>query len=94
MVEAAVTADNTCDTKPLRVGLDIGSTTVKAVAVNGVTPSEDTVKDGSYEIQRPFVMVTKEGTQLSEAAQAFLDFAMSADAAEIIAVAGAVSANA
>lgn len=68
--------------------------TVKAVAVNGVTPSEDTVKDGSYEIQRPFVMVTKEGTQLSEAAQAFLDFAMSADAAEIIAVAGAVSANA
>ena len=68
--------------------------TVMAVAVNGVTPSEDTVKDGSYEIQRPFVMVTKEGTQLSEAAQAFLDFAMSADAAEIIAVAGAVSANA
>lgn len=68
--------------------------TVKAVAVNGVTPSEDTVKDGSYEIQRPFVMVTKEGTKLSEAAQAFLDFAMSADAAEIIAVAGAVSANA
>ena len=68
--------------------------TVKAVKVNGVAPSEDTVKDGSYEIQRPFVMVTKEGTQLSEAAQAFLDFAMSADAAEIIAVAGAVSANA
>ena len=52
------------------------------------------MQDGSYEIQRPFVMVTKEGTQLSEAAQAFLDFAMSADAAEIIAVAGAVSANA
>ncbi len=67
---------------------------VKAVAVNGVTPSEDTVKDGSYEIQRPFVMITKDGTQLSDAAQAFLDFAMSADAAEIIAVAGAVSANA
>ena len=64
--------------------------TVKAVAVNGVTPSEDTVKDGSYEIQRPFVMVTKEGTQLSEAAQAFFDFATSADANEIIAAAGAV----
>ena len=68
--------------------------TVKALTVGGVAPTEDTVKDGSYEIQRPFVMVTKEGTQLSEAAQAFLDFAMSADAAEIIAVAGAVSANA
>ena len=65
-----------------------------AVMVNGVAPSEATVADGTYEIQRPFVMVTKEGTQLSEAAQAFLDFAMSADAAEIIAVAGAVSANA
>ena len=67
---------------------------VVAVEVNGVAPSEATVADGTYEIQRPFVMVTKEGTQLSEAAQAFLDFAMSADAAEIIAVAGAVSANA
>ena len=64
---------------------------VKAVKVNGVTPSEDTVKDGTYEIQRPFVMVTKEGTELSEAAQAFLDFAMSADSAEYIAAAGAVS---
>lgn len=65
--------------------------TVKAVKVNGVAPSEDTVKDGSYEIQRPFVMVTKEGAELSEATQAFLDFAMSADAADIIAAAGAVS---
>ena len=65
--------------------------TVKAVKVNGVAPSEDTVKDGSYEIQRPFVMVTKEGAELSEAAQAFLDFAMSAEAADYIAAAGAVS---
>ena len=65
--------------------------TVKAVKVKGVSPSEDTVKDGSYEIQRPFVMVTKEGAELSEATQAFLDFAMSADAADIIAAAGAVS---
>ena len=65
--------------------------TVKAVKVNGVAPSEDTVKDGSYEIQRPFVMVTKEGAELSEATQAFLDFAMSADAADIIAAAGPVS---
>ena len=65
--------------------------TVKAVKVNGVAPSEDTVKDGSYEIQRPFVMVTKEGTELSEAAQAFLDYATSAEVAEYIAAAGAVS---
>ena len=68
--------------------------TVKAVKVAGVACTEDTVKDGSYAIQRPFVMVTKEGTELSAAAQAFLDYAMSAEAAPIIAAAGAVSANA
>ena len=67
---------------------------VIAVKVNGVAPSEDTVKDGTYEIQRPFVMVTKEGTELSEAAQAFLDYATSAEVAEYIAAAGAVSPQA
>lgn len=68
--------------------------TVSAVNVNGVAPSEATVKDGTYEIQRPFVIVTVEGTELSPAAQAFLEYAMSADVADIIAAAGAVSANA
>ena len=67
---------------------------VVALMVNGVAPSEDTVKDGSYEIQRPFVIVTVDGTELSPAAQAFLDYAMSAEVADIIAAAGAVSANA
>ncbi len=66
---------------------------VKAVKVGGVACTEDTVKDGSYTIQRPFVMVTKDGTELSPVAQAFLDYAMSADVAEIIAAAGAVAAN-
>ena len=65
--------------------------TVKAVNVDGVAPSEATVKDGSYTIQRPFVMVTKEGTALSDAAQAFLDFALSDDAAQYISAAGAVA---
>lgn len=68
--------------------------TVTAVQVNGVAPSEETVLDGTYEIQRPFVIVTVEGTELSAEAQAFLDYAMSADVADIIAAAGAVSANA
>ena len=68
--------------------------TVTAVNVNGVAPSEETVLDGTYEIQRPFVIVTVEGTELSAEAQAFLDYAMSADVADIIAAAGAVSANA
>lgn len=66
---------------------------VKALTVGGVAPIEDTVKDGSYVVQRPFVLVTKEGTALSETAQKFFDYATSADAAGIIAKAGAVAAN-
>ena len=66
---------------------------VHAVAVDGVTPTEETVADGSFPIQRPFVVVTVEGTELSPAAQAFLDYAMSAEVADIIAAAGAVAAN-
>ena len=66
---------------------------VKALSVDGVTPSEATVKDGSYEVQRPFVLVTVEGKALSAAAQSFFDYATSADAADIIAKAGAVAAN-
>ena len=64
---------------------------VKALSVNGVAPSEDSVKDGSYLIQRPFVLVTREGSELSAAAQAFFDYATSADAAGIISAAGAVA---
>ena len=67
---------------------------VVAVKVNGVAPSEATVADGTYEIQRPFVMVTKEGAELSPAAQAFLEWAMSADAADEVEAAGCVSPNA
>ena len=63
---------------------------VKAITVEGVACTEETVKDGSYKIQRPFVLVTKEGTELSEAAQAFYDFALSADAEALIVKAGAV----
>ena len=66
---------------------------VKALNVDGVTPSEAGVKDGSYKVQRPFVLVTVEGKALSSAAQSFFDYATSADAADIIAKAGAVAAN-
>ena len=66
---------------------------VKALSVDGVTPSEATAKDGSYPVQRPFVLVTVEGKTLSAAAQSFFDYATSADAADIIAKAGAVAAN-
>ena len=66
---------------------------VKALTVGGVAPTEDTVKVGSYVIQRPFVLVTKTGKDLSSAAQKFFDYATSPDAAGIIAQAGAVAAN-
>ena len=66
---------------------------VKALNVDGVTPSEATVKDGSYKVQRPFVLVTVEGKALSSAAQSFFDYATSPAAADIIAKAGAVAAN-
>ena len=65
--------------------------TVAAVKVDGVAPSEETVKNGSYTLQRPFVMVTKDGVELSAAAQGFLDFVMSDEAAQYITMAGVVA---
>ena len=67
--------------------------TVKALTVGGVAPTEETVKDGSYVIQRPFVLVTKTGEKLSDNAQKFFDFALSAEAAQYITTAGAVPVN-
>lgn len=63
---------------------------VKALTVDGVTATEATIKDGSYPIQRPFVLVTKSGASLSETAQSFYDYATSADVSEIITAAGCV----
>ena len=66
---------------------------VKAVSVDGVKPSEATVKDGSYAVQRPFVLVTKKDTKLSDSAQKFFDYITSKDANEVISGAGVVPAN-
>ena len=87
---------NTVSQNPDAIGyasLSAVGESVKALTVGGVEATEETVKDGSYVVQRPFVLVTKEGTKLSPAAQAFFDYALSADAASIIAAAGAVAAN-
>lgn len=87
---------NTVSQNPDAIGyasLSAVGDSVKALTVGGVEATETTVKDGSYVVQRPFVLVTKEGTKLSPAAQAFFDYALSADAASIIAAAGAVAAN-
>ena len=67
--------------------------TVRAIKVGGVTPSDETVKNESYAIQRPFVLVTKEGVELSETAKAFFDFITSEAAREVITAAGVVPAN-
>ena len=66
---------------------------VKAVSVDEVAPSEATVKDGSYAVQRPFVLVTKKDTKLSENAQKFFDYITSEDANEVISGAGVVPAK-
>lgn len=67
--------------------------TVKALSVNGVEVAEDTIKDGSYVVQRPFMLITKSDKALSEAAQKFFDYATSENANTIISEAGVVSAN-
>ena len=67
-----------------------GKNTVKAVTVGGVACTEETVLNGSYAIQRPFVLVTKTGETLSPAAQAFFDYATSTAANDLIKAAGAV----
>ena len=74
-------------------GIKAVKDTVKAISVNGVAPSEATIKDGSYPVQRPFVLVTKEGVALSKTAQEFFDFVTSDKANEIISAAGVVPAN-
>ena len=75
------------------VSLSSVKDTVKAISVGGVAPSEESIKDGTYAVQRPFVLVTKEGAQLSETAQTFFDYATSSEAREIISAAGVVPAN-
>ena len=84
------------EANPLAIGyasLSAVGETVKMVTVGGVACSEETVKDGSYEVQRPFVFATNKSVTLSEQAQAFFDFATSADAADLIRTAGAVPVN-
>ena len=67
-----------------------GQEGIKVLTVEGVECSAENIIDGSYVIQRPFNLVTKEGVELSEAAQAFFDYMISADACELITSAGAV----
>lgn len=67
-----------------------GQEGIKAITVGGVACTEETVLDGSYAIQRPFVLVTKDGAALSDAAQAFFDYMTSTAANDLIQAAGAM----
>ena len=87
---------NTVSKNPNAIGyasLSAVGESVKALTVGGIAATEDTVRDGSYVVQRPFVLVTKTGSELSPAARAFFDYATSGEVADIIANAGAVSVN-
>lgn len=69
-----------------------GKEGIKILSVDGVVCSEESISDGSYTIQRPFNLVTKEGATLSPQAKAFFDYMTSKEASELIASAGTVPA--
>ncbi len=66
---------------------------VKVLSVGGIVPSDDSIREGSYKLQRPFILITKNDTELNEGAQMFFDYATSSDAYEVIISAGAVPAG-
>ena len=72
------------------VSLGSLNNSVKALKIDGVIPSEETIKDNTYKVQRPFVMVTVEGKPLNETADKFFNWALSSEAAPIISKAGAI----
>lgn len=63
---------------------------VKAIKVEGITPTTETIQNGKYKIQRNFVFVTRKDEQLSKSAQDFFDFAVKGQADDLIVKAGAV----
>ena len=67
-----------------------GQAGIKILAVGGVPCSADNITNGSYAIQRPFNLITRDDGTWSEAAQAFFDYMVSAEAAQLITEAGAV----
>ena len=67
-----------------------GQEGIKILTVGGVTCSEENISNGTYVIQRPFNLITKDGVELSAPAQAFFDYMTSSDASDLIAQSGAV----
>ena len=56
--------------------------TVKALAIDGVAASVENIKAGTYTVARPFNIATQ--AEVSEAAQAFIDFILSAEGQAVI----------
>lgn len=76
------------------VSLDVLDDTVSPLQLDGVEPSEKTVKDGSYALQRPFVMATNgKISEQSKQVQAVFDFINSDDGQKIIEKVGLVTPN-
>lgn len=81
-------------TNPNAVGyasLSAVSDKIKVVSINGVNPTSDTVKDGSYKLQRSFLMVYPKDKQVSADVQKFLDFTKSKEAQKMIEKSGAIA---
>ena len=72
------------------VSLGSLSNDVKAVKVDGVEATTDNVKSGTYAVARPFLLAYKDGS-LSDIAQDYLNFIMSADGQKIIGEEGYIS---
>ncbi|MCQ2596067.1 MAG: phosphate ABC transporter substrate-binding protein [Treponemataceae bacterium] len=66
---------------------------VKIVSVEGVEPSEATIKNGTYKVQRPFVLVTDSARPLGKNAESFFNYATSPAVKPLLQKAGVVSAN-
>lgn len=64
--------------------------TVSIVSINGVIPTEETVKDGSYKIQRPFMLITKKDRNLPSPAKEFFDYITSEKASDLIQKTGVI----
>ena len=67
------------------VSLDVIDDTVKTLKLDGVEPTEENIKAGSYSLSRPFVMATKgEISEQSELVQNWFEYIKSSEGQEII----------
>lgn len=63
--------------------------TVKALKIGGVEATEENVKSGAYEVQRPFICATLKGSD-NKLVKAYLDFILSEEGQALVLAQGAV----